>query len=99
MLPSGIWSACLYDLLKQKHVCSFLGSLSALLSIQTRQAIFPVTDNLHNVMPIQLPHFSVWARTTKRGVSLPVSGQRLTVFFGKLIMSRTQNDVITVWIL
>ena len=33
---------------------------------------------------------SVWARTTKRGVSLPVSGQRLIVFFGKLIMSRTQ---------
>ena len=42
---------------------------------------------------------SVWARTTKRGVSLPVSGQRLIVFFGKLIMSRTQNDVIAVWIL
>ena len=48
---------------------------------------------------IQLWSNSVWARTTKRGVSLPVSGQRLTVFFGKLIMSRTQNDVITVWIL
>ena len=44
-------------------------------------------------------NISVWARTTKRGVSLPVSGQRLTVFFGKLIMSRTQNDVIAVWIL
>ena len=42
---------------------------------------------------------SVWARTTKGGVSLPVSGQRLIVFFGKLIMSRTQNDVIAVWIL
>ena len=41
---------------------------------------------------------SVWARTTKRGVSLPVSGQRLIVFFGKL-MSRIQNDVIAVWIL
>ena len=44
-------------------------------------------------------HNSVWARTTKRAVSLPVSGQRLIVFFGKLIMSRTQNDVIAVWIL
>ena len=42
---------------------------------------------------------SAWARTTKRGVSLPVSGQRLIMFFGKLIMSRTQNDVIAVWIL
>ena len=44
-------------------------------------------------------HYSVWARTTKRGVSLPVSGQRLIMFFGKLIMSRTHNDVIAVWIL
>ena len=43
--------------------------------------------------------YSVWARTTKSGVSLPVSGQRLIVFFGKLIMSRTQNYVIAVWIL
>ena len=43
--------------------------------------------------------YSVWARTTKRGVSLPVSGQRLIMFFGKLIMSRTHNDVIAVWIL
>ena len=33
----------------------------------------------------------------KKGVSLPVSG--LIVFFGKLIMSRTQIDVIAVWIL
>ena len=41
----------------------------------------------------------VWARTTTRGVSLPVSGQRLIEFFGKPIMSRTQNDVIAVWIL
>ena len=43
--------------------------------------------------------YSVWARTTNRGVSLPVSGQRLIMFFGKLILSRTQNDVIAVWIL
>ena len=42
---------------------------------------------------------SAWARTTKRGFSLPVSGQRLIMFFGELIMSRIQNDVIAVLIL
>ena len=30
------------------------------------------------------------------GFPLPVSGQRLIVFFGELIMSRIQNDVIAV---
>ena len=43
--------------------------------------------------------YSAWARTTKRGFSLPVSGQRLIMFFGELIMSRIQNDVIAVLIL
>ena len=41
---------------------------------------------------------SVWARATKIGFSLPVSWQRLIVIFGKLIMSRIQNEVIAVWI-
>ena len=43
--------------------------------------------------------YSAWARTTKRVFSLPVSGQMLIMFFGELIMSRIQNDVIAVWIL
>ena len=42
--------------------------------------------------------YSTWARTTKRGFSLPVSGQRHILFFGELIMSRIQHDVIAVWI-
>ena len=39
---------------------------------------------------------SAWVRTAKREFSLPVSGQRLIMFFGDLIMSRIQNDVIAV---
>ena len=35
----------------------------------------------------------------KGGFSLPVSGQRLIMFFGELIISRIQNDVIAVLIL
>ena len=42
---------------------------------------------------------SAWARNKKRGFSLPVSGQRLIMFFDELIMSRIQNDVIAVLIL
>ena len=33
-----------------------------------------------------------------KGFSLPVSGQRIIMFFVELIMSRIQNDVIAVWI-
>ena len=71
-----------------------LGGTVATLLVYTMLAVQTGFISLLCDRPI-----SAWARTTKRVVSLPVSGQSLIMFFGKLIMSRTQNDVIAVWIL